>query len=151
MWLTKHTKLSPEEINAICPNIHEFKIILLRNSQVNLEVSEIDPIKNGFCSSEELYDELADVESNKVYTRIIAKQKQYIPQCDKQYIPGGIVWMAKNYPQLKNKDIAKIFHKTSQFVAKVLMSKDTIRAVDPFVNQLISREAFDFYAAQKID
>lgn len=141
MWLAKNTKLPPIRINELCPEIHEFKIIILRNGKVNLpDESDINPITYGFCTEDDLLEVKKESESKAIYNKIVEKQKRYIPHNLRQYIPSCILWITKHHPEITAKAIAKLFGKTPKYVQDIMKSTLEIPLINPVSIKLVTKE-----------
>ena len=139
IWLATNTNLSPNAISHLCPSIHPFKATILRSGTYKMpDVIPIDPIKEGIFSS----DELNKIRLSSDQSRLIGKVmvKRYVPRILRNHIPGVIVWLSKNYPNLPKKNISKALGTTPKRISEVLASSD-ILPVSPISVQILTESA----------
>lgn len=106
-WLCKNTDFKIDEIARLCPGVHEFRLVLLRRGNVNLDLPDINPVKAGIIKPETLHSfRLANSISESKSAVQKDKPKVYIPKVLRQYLPGVISWFLHNYPNLSEKVIA---------------------------------------------
>ena len=107
-WLCRNTDFTINEISRLCPGVHEFKLVLLKRGNVNLELPEINPVKEGIIKPEVLHSfrlskNTSEIEDNSLVKK--EKVKVYIPKVLRKYIGGVISWFLENHPQLSEKQL----------------------------------------------
>jgi hypothetical protein len=88
--------------------VHEFKLILLKRGSVNLDLPEINPVKDGIIKPEVLHSfrlskNISEVEDNSLIKK--EKIKVYIPKVLRKYLGGVLSWFLENHPQLSEKHL----------------------------------------------
>ncbi len=134
LWLSKHTDLTPKQISQLCPEVHEFKIILLRSGTCNIDAEALDPIESGFLSKEQIDEVIAKDNLEIFQTKDV---KRYIPKILRGYIPGVIIWLKNNYPHLSSKDIAIALGTTPKRVSDIILANE-VPPVSPLSVQIFN-------------
>lgn len=105
-WLCENTEFSLAEIASLCSSVHEFKLVMLMRRNVELDLPNINPVKDGIIKPEVLHSFRL---SKKSVNDPIKKQvpKVYIPKTLRKYIGGVVSWFLQNHPNFGEKQIAK--------------------------------------------
>lgn len=137
LWLANNTNLNAKQISELCPDIHEFKIIMIRSGTCKLDVEAIDPIESGFLSQSQIDHVTSKDNLDLFQTHDI---KRYIPKILRGYVPGAVMWLKQNYPHLAPKQIAYALGTTPKRVTTIIQAGNE-HPVNP-VSVQIFNEAF---------
>lgn len=134
LWLANNTELTPKQISDLCPEVHEFKVILLRSGTCRLDVEAINPVESGLLSQKQLESVGTSSNLENFQSKDV---KRYIPKILRGYVPGVIIWLKNNYPHLATKDIAFALGTTPKRVTDILASKEA-QPVSPLSVQIFN-------------
>lgn len=114
VWLIYNTKLTFNQIAKFC-NMHILQIQAIADGELAKDIKPIDPMLNNQLEKEEIRKCELDSKRNLSFLDIDVKLKnkdkkksKYIPIVRRKTKPNGILWLIKNYPELEDKDIAKL-------------------------------------------
>jgi hypothetical protein len=135
LWLRDNTQLNPRQIAQVS-NLHLFEAILIHKDLCDFTFEHVNPIHINIVSE----DQIRQMEGNPNQDKYSVQQviKRYIPKSLRLYIPGAIIWLKKNYPQLSNVVIAKYMGITKNRVADMLNSGED--AISPILVQLLDEK-----------
>ena len=134
LWLSKHTDLTSKQISELCPDVHEFKVILLRSGTCKVDVEELDPIENGLLNKDQI-DEVVSKDNLEIFQ--VKGVKRYIPKILRGYIPGVIIWLKDNYPYLSPKEVAIALGTTPKRVSDIILANEA-QPVSPLSVQIFN-------------
>ena len=110
VWLVENTTLTFKQIADFC-NLHEVEIQGIADGEVAKGIKAYNPITSGQLTREEIELSSKDqsrplkITSNDVEISTSEKKlKKYVPLSKRQDKPDSVLWLIKNYPQLKDSD-----------------------------------------------
>lgn len=151
LWLIENTALTFEQIGEFC-GLHELEVKKIADAESN-KMQGLNPIINGQVTREDIARCEADPNARLVLREEIieAQKKQnikgggYTPKLHRQNRLGGILWILKNYPDLKDCKIAALMRSTKPTVSsirnKTHKSYSMIQIQNPIVLGLVSESA----------
>lgn len=134
LWLSNNTKLTPKQISDLFPEVHEFKILLIRSGMCDLGIEEINPIENGFVTQQQLNKMSEEEDLDSFQSKNV---KRYIPKILRNYVPGVIVWLKQNYPHLTAKQISMSLGITPKRVTDIINANEA-QPVSPISVQIFN-------------
>ena len=169
LWLIENTALTFEQIGEFC-GLHELEVKKIADAESN-KMQGLNPIINGQVTREDIARCEADPNARLVLREEIieAQKKQnikgggYTPKLHRQNRLGGILWILKNYPDLKaNTNFIELQKELTETEDKIAYARqfynDTVlmynNAVEVFPNNIVAgmfgfkRESF-FEANEK--
>ena len=148
VWLVENTTLTFRQIAEFC-ELHELEIQAIADGDVSGNIRGLSPIDNGQLSLEEIRrceaDASANLQANEMERNVKArnaKAKKVLSPSQRQDKPSGILWIIKNYPDLKDSQICKLIGTTKPTIEAIRNGthKDsaTIRPKNPVTVGLCS-------------
>ena len=148
VWLVENTTLTFRQIAEFC-ELHELEIQAIADGDVSGNIRGLSPIDNGQLSQEEIRrceaDASANLQANEMERNVKArnaKAKKVLSPSQRQDKPSGILWIIKNYPDLKDSQICKLIGTTKPTIEAIRNGthKDsaTIRPKNPVTVGLCS-------------
>ena len=148
VWLVENTTLTFRQIAEFC-ELHELEIQAIADGDVSGNIRGLSPIDNGQLSQEEIRrceaDASANLQANEMERNVKArnaKAKKILSPSQRQDKPSGILWIIKNYPDLKDSQICKLIGTTKPTIEAIRNGthKDsaTIRPKNPVTVGLCS-------------
>ena len=125
VWLVENTTLTFKQIANFC-QLHEVEIQGIADGEVAKGIKAYNPIISGQLSREEI--ELSSEDQNRALnitntdveiTSDEKKIKKYVPLSKRQDKPDSVLWLIRNYPQLKDSQIAKLVGITKNSVTSI--------------------------------
>ena len=125
VWLVENTTLTFKQIADFC-NLHEVEVQGIADGEVAKGIKAYNPITSGQLTKEEI--ELSSKDQNRALKITSAdvkissdekKIKKYIPLSKRQDKPDSVLWLIKNYPQLKDSQISKLVGITKNSVVSI--------------------------------
>ena len=125
VWLVENTTLTFKQIADFC-NLHEVEVQGIADGEVAKGIKAYNPITSGQLTREEI--ELSSNDQNRALkitntdveiTSDEKKIKKYVPLSKRQDKPDSVLWLIKNYPQLKDSQIAKLVGITKNSVVSI--------------------------------
>tara|TARA_B100000900_G_C20233552_1_gene574940 strand:- start:104 stop:664 length:561 start_codon:yes stop_codon:yes gene_type:complete len=125
VWLVENTTLTFKQIADFC-NLHEVEVQGIADGEVAKGIKAYNPITSGQLTKEEI--ELSSKDQNRALkisstdvkiTSDEKKIKKYIPLSKRQDKPDSVLWLIKNYPQLKDSQISKLVGITKNSVVSI--------------------------------
>ena len=148
VWLVENTTLTFRQISAFC-EIHELEIQAMADGDVSGNIRGLSPIDNGQLTWDEIHRCEADKKANlqacemerNVKLRNL-KAKKVLSPSQRQDKPNAVIWILKNYPEIKDSVICKLIGTTKNTIEAIRNGthKDasTIRPKNPVTIGLCS-------------
>ena len=150
VWLVENTTLTFKQIADFC-NLHEVEVQGIADGEVAKGIKAYNPITSGQLTKEEI--ELSSKDQNRALKIINTdveitsdekKIKKYVPLSKRQDKPDSVLWLIKNYPQLKDSQIAKLVSITKNSVIairnKSYWNYNNLNSKDPVAINLCSQK-----------
>ena len=150
VWLVENTTLTFKQIADFC-NLHEVEVQGIADGEVAKGIKAYNPITSGQLTKEEI--ELSSKDQNRVLkttntdveiTSDEKKIKKYVPLSKRQDKPDSVLWLIKNYPQLKDSQIAKLVGITKNSVVSIrnksYWNYNNLNAKDPVAMNLFTQK-----------
>ena len=125
VWLVENTTLTFKQIADFC-NLHEVEIQGIADGEVAKGIKAYNPITSGQLTKEEIDLSSKDQDRPLIITsgdiEISSNEKKikkYVPLSKRQDKPDSVLWLIKNYPQLKDSQIAKLVGITKNSVISI--------------------------------
>ena len=154
VWLIENTSLTFEQIAAFC-GLHILEVQSIADDEVAIGMVGFDPIANGQLTAEEIERCSADPEatmemvlaSNMPRPAPRTKGPRYTPVARRQDKPDAVAWLVRNYPDLRDAQIARLIGTTKPTITAVRerthWNMSNIKAQDPVRLDLCSRHELD--------
>ena len=150
VWLVENTTLTFKQIADFC-NLHEVEIQGIADGEVAKGIKAYNPITSGQLTKEEIELSSSDKErplqitsSDVEITSDEKKIKKYVPLSKRQDKPDSVLWLIKNYPQLKDSQIAKLVGITKNSVVSIrnksYWNYNNLNSKDPVAMNLFSQK-----------
>ncbi len=142
VWLIDNSTLTFKQIAHFC-GLHELEIQNIADGETAKGMMGLSPITSGQITIEDLKaaEENSELFLNlsEKYLRSIASlkpdKKKYTPLLRRRDKPDAILWLIKNYPELKDLDIVKLVGTTKNTIESIRSSEywnaPNIRPRDP--------------------
>ena len=150
VWLVENTTLTFKQIAEFC-NLHEVEIQGIADGEVAKGIVGYNPIMSGQLSREEI--ELSSEDQTRplnLKTKDVEiessekKVKKYVPLSKRQDKPDSAMWLIKQYPSLKDSQIAKLVGVTKNSVTlirnKSYWNYNNLIAKDPVAMGLFTQK-----------
>ena len=150
VWLVENTTLTFKQIADFC-NLHEVEIQGIADGEVAKGIKAYNPITSGQLTKEEI--ELSCKDENRALkitnsdveiTSDEKKIKKYVPLSKRQDKPDSVLWLIKNYPQLKDSQIAKLVSITKNSVVSIrnksYWNYNNLNSKDPVAMNLFTQK-----------
>ncbi len=125
VWLVENTTLTFRQIAVFC-EIHELEIQAMADGDVSGNIRGLSPIDNGQLTWEEIHRCEADKKANLeacVMERNVKlrnqKSKKVLSPSQRQDKPNAILWIVKNYPDIKDTLICKLIGTTKGTISSI--------------------------------
>ena len=150
VWLVENTTLTFKQIAEFC-NLHEVEVQGIADGEVAKGIKPYNPIISGQLSRDEI-DMSSKDESRPLkitstdieISNIDKKIKKYVPLSKRQDKPDSALWLIKQYPQLKDSQIAKLVGVTKNSVSAIrnknYWNYNNLNAKDPVAMGLFSQK-----------
>ena len=150
VWLVENTTLTFKQIAEFC-KLHEVEIQGIADGEVAKGIKPYNPIISGQLTKEEI--ELSSKDENRPLkisssdieiSNASKKIKKYVPLSKRQDRPDSALWLIKQYPQLKDSQIAKLVGVTKNSVTAIrnknYWNYNNLNAKDPVAMGLFSQK-----------
>ena len=150
IWLVENTTLTFKQIADFC-NLHEVEVQGIADGEVAKGIIAYNPIISGQLTKEEI--ELSSEDQNRPLkltnsdveiTTDEKKIKKYVPLSRRQDKPDSVLWLIKNYSQLKDSQIAKLVGITKNSVVSIrnksYWNYNSLNAKDPVAMGLFTQK-----------
>ena len=149
VWLVENTTLTFKQIAEFC-KLHEVEIQGIADGEVAKGIVGYNPIISGQLTKEEINlssdDKNRPLEINSYEINIDSadkKIKKYVPLSKRQDKPDSALWLIKQYPILKDSQIAKLVGITKNSVTlirkKSYWNYNNLNAKDPVAMGLFNQ------------
>ena len=125
VWLVENTTLTFRQIAVFC-EIHELEIQAMADGDVSGNIRGLSPIDNGQLTWEEIHrceaDKKANLEASEMERNVKLrnlKAKKILSPSQRQDKPSAIVWILKNYPDIKDTLICKLIGTTKNTINSI--------------------------------
>lgn len=125
VWLVENTTLTFRQISVFC-EIHELEIQAMADGDVSSNIRGISPIDNGQLTWDEIHrceaDKKANLEACEMERNVKLrnlKTKKILSPSQRQDKPNAILWVIKNYPQIKETLVCKLIGTTKNTVNSI--------------------------------
>ncbi len=154
VWLVENTTLSFKQIANFC-NLHELEIKGIADGDVAKGIKAYNPILAGQLTREEIdtcsKDPNKPLHLNKKKEEVVVskgrKKVKYTPISKRKDRPDSVLWLAKNFPQLSDGQIAKLVGSTKGTVAlirnRTFWNFSNLTARDPVILGLCTQVNFE--------
>jgi len=161
VWLVENTTLSFKQIANFC-NLHELEVKGIADGDVAKGIKAYNPILAGQLTRDEINLCSKDSErplklSKKNQETVVSterKKSKYTPISKRKDRPDSILWLAKNFSQLSDGQIAKMVGSTKGTVAlirnRTYWNFSNLSAKDPVILGLCTQLQFE-KAIEKAD
>jgi len=150
IWLVENTSLSFRQIANFC-KLHEVEIQGIADGEVAKGIKAYNPIIAGQLTREEIElatkDQARDLNLNRNELDIATKERKkpkYTPLSKRQDRPDSILWLLKNFPELKESQIARLIGTTTNTVnsikKKTYWNFNSLNAKDPVSINLCTQQ-----------
>ena len=158
VWLVENTSLSFKQIANFC-KLHEVEVQGIADGEVAKGIKAYNPIIAGQLTREEIElatkDQARDLNLNRKELDISTKERKrpkYTPLSKRQDRPDSILWLLKNFPELKESQIAKLVGSTTNTVNSIKKKNywnfNNLNAKDPVSINLCTQQDL-FNAVEK--
>ena len=150
VWLVENTSLTFKQIADFC-KMHEVEIQGIADGEVGKGIVGYNPIISGQLSKEEI--ELSSVDKNRSLKLVSSeveiknneiKIKKYVPLSKRQDKPDSTLWLIKQYPILKDSQIASLVGITKNSVTSIRNKSywnfNNLNAKDPVAMGLFTQK-----------
>ena len=149
VWLVENTTLTFKQIAEFC-KLHEVEIQGIADGEVAKGIVGYNPIISGQLTREEIKLSSDDknrplkINSYEININSVAKKiKKYVPLSKRQDKPDSALWLIKQYPILKDSQIAKLVGITKNSVTlirkKSYWNYNNLNAKDPVAMGLFNQ------------
>ena len=161
VWLVENTTLSFKQIANFC-NLHELEVKGIADGDVAKGIKAYNPILAGqltrdeisLCSENHERPLNLSKKNQEVVVSNERKKSKYTPISKRKDRPDAALWLVKNFPQLKDGQIAKMVGSTKGTVAlirnRTYWNFSSLSAKDPVILSLCSQLQFE-KAVEKAD
>ena len=161
VWLVENTTLSFKQIANFC-NLHELEVKGIADGDVAKGIKAYNPILAGqltrdeinLCSENHQRPLSLSKKNQEIVVSNERKKSKYAPISKRKDRPDAALWLAKNFPQLSDGQIAKMVGSTKGTVAlirnRTYWNFSSLSAKDPVILSLCSQLQFE-KAVEKAD
>jgi hypothetical protein len=157
VWLVENTTLTFKQISIFC-NLHEVEVQGIADGEVAKGIMAYNPIISGQLTKEEIEESSKDenrqlqIKNNDIeISNSENKVKKYVPLSKRQDKPDSALWLIKQYPQLKDSQIARLIGITKNSVTSIrnksYWNYNSLSPKDPVAMSLFSQK--DLIEAQE--
>lgn len=150
VWLVENTTLTFRQIAQFC-ELHELEIQAIADGDVSANIMGLSPLDNDQLTLDEIRrceaDPATDLEANEMERNVKArnlKAKKVLSPSQRQDKPCAILWIIKNYPDLKDSQICKIIGTTKSTIDAIRKGEHrdsaVLRAKNPVTIGLCSEQ-----------
>ncbi len=161
VWLVENTTLTFRQISLFC-EIHELEIQAIADGDVSNNIRGLSPIDNGQLCWDEIRRCEADNKSNLVANELERnvkalnkKAKKVLSPSQRQDKPATILWIVKNYPDLKDTYICKLIGTTKPTIEAIRSgthsSSATLRPKNPVAVGLCSESDIEVAIKKSVE
>ncbi len=125
VWLVENTTLTFRQIANFC-ELHELEIQAIADGDVSGNIMGLSPLDNNQLTMEEIRrceaDAKAELQANPLERNVKArnaKAKKVLSPSQRSDKPAAILWIVKNYPELKDSQICKLIGTTKPTIEAI--------------------------------
>ncbi len=125
VWLVENTTLTFRQIANFC-ELHELEIQAIADGDVSGNIMGLSPLDNNQLTMEEISrceaDAKAELQANPLERNVKArnaKAKKVLSPSQRSDKPAAILWIVKNYPELKDSQICKLIGTTKPTIEAI--------------------------------
>ena len=118
VWLVENTTLTFRQISVFC-EIHELEIQAMADGDVSGNIRGLSPVDNGQLTWDEIHrceaDKKANLQASEMERNVKLrnmKAKKVLSPSQRQDKPNAILWIIKNYPEIKDTLVCKLIGTT---------------------------------------
>lgn len=122
VWLVENTTLTFRQIAVFC-EIHELEIQAMADGDVSGNIRGLSPVDNGQLTWEEIRrceaDKKANLQASEMERNVKLrnlKAKKVLSPSQRQDKPNAVIWVLKNYPEIKDTLICKLIGTTKNTI-----------------------------------
>ena len=141
VWLVENTTLTFRQISAFC-EIHELEIQAMADGDVGSNIRGISPVDSGQLTWAEIHRCEKDITANLQAEELECnaklrnmKAKKVLSPSQRQEKPNAVLWVLKNYPNIKDSLICKLLGTTKNTISAIRngthKEMSNLRAKDP--------------------
>ena len=153
VWLVENTKISFKQIADFC-DLHELEIKGIADGDVAKGIKAYNPILAGQLTREEIDECSKNPEKSLLLNQRTEdvevkerKKPKYTPLSKRQDRPDAILWLVKNYPEIKDSQISKLVGSTKGTVSLIRKRSywnfSNLKARDPVILALCTQDSFE--------
>tara|TARA_B100001996_G_scaffold370762_1_gene345406 strand:- start:256 stop:840 length:585 start_codon:yes stop_codon:yes gene_type:complete len=153
VWLVENTTLTFKQIAKFC-NLHELEIKGIADGDVAKGIKAYNPILAGQLTREKIDECSKNPEKslmlNKKTENVEVKERKkpkYTPLSKRQDRPDAILWLVKNYPEMKDSQISKLVGSTKGTVSLIRKRSywnfSNLKPRDPVILALCTQDSFE--------
>ena len=120
LWLIENTKLTFQQIATFC-GMHILQVETLANSDEHL--IPVDPVLLGQLTKQEIQRCEGDAQATLVLTHRTEapskKKARYVSLANRKEIRNAVLWLVRNYPELRDVEITKLLPTTKPTVHSI--------------------------------
>ena len=157
VWLVENTTLTFKQISKFC-NLHEVEVQGIADGEVAKGIMAYNPIISGQLTKDEIEQSSKDqnrqlqIKNNDIkISNTENKIKKYVPLSKRQDKPDSALWLIRQYPQLKDSQIARLIGITKNSVTSIrnksYWNYNSLSPKDPVAMNLFSQK--DLIEAQE--
>ena len=157
VWLVENTTLTFKQIAIFC-NLHEVEVQGIADGEVAKGIMAYNPIISGQLTKDEIEQSSKDqnrqlqIKNNDIeISNTENKIKKYVPLSKRQDKPDSALWLIRQYPQLKDSQIARLIGITKNSVTSIrnksYWNYNSLNPKDPVAMNLFSQK--DLIEAQE--
>ena len=157
VWLVENTTLTFKQIAIFC-NLHEVEVQGIADGEVAKGIMAYNPIISGQLTKDEIEQSSKDqnrqlqIKNNDIeISNTENKIKKYVPLSKRQDKPDSALWLIRQYPQLKDSQIARLIGITKNSVTSIrnksYWNYNSLSPKDPVAMNLFSQK--DLIEAQE--
>ncbi len=153
VWLVENTTLTFKQIANFC-NLHELEVKGIADGDVAKGIKAYNPILAGQLTREEIDECSKNPEKSLLLNQKTEdvevkerKKPKYTPLSKRQDRPDAILWLVKNYPEIKDSQISKLVGSTKGTVSLIRKRSywnfSNLKARDPVILALCTQDSFE--------
>ena len=150
VWLVENTTLTFKQIATFC-NLHEVEVQGIADGEVAKGIMAYNPIISGQLTKDEIEQSSKDqnrqlqIKNNDIkISNTENKIKKYVPLSKRQDKPDSALWLIRQYPQLKDSQIARLIGITKNSVTSIrnksYWNYNSLSPKDPVAMNLFSQK-----------
>jgi hypothetical protein len=126
VWFIENSSITFKQIADFC-GLHELEVQNMADGEISQSILGINPIIMGQITREDLEkcekNPNLSLELSEKYLKSISSlkpvKKKYTPLARRRDKPDGILWLIKNYPEIKDLEITKLIGTTKRTIETI--------------------------------